>query len=186
MSAALRSIQWPLQHMTSASKSVEFFESVKKGLSVYSPSVCQIYGAYDHYQTHERKAVRKPILVILPDFLRHTEQFIGIESEAIKPTGVCLFPHHSQPGLILMRIRMRARESLTLPADKGFEFILQRKSDFTPLLIRGSLRELPANATPFLQLHHVDLSVISHKSAFFRAGFADYAIQKLSHFSQSR
>ena len=78
---------WDIDCFSKKEMAFDFVLNFESRLCVYSPNLSQLYGQYSINATGRHGET----LVVLPEIYT-TERFIGVGSNAVKPTGIYIHP----------------------------------------------------------------------------------------------
>jgi len=172
---------WELDHIARRELAERFIQLFENRLCVYSESVRQLYTNYNlHFPADLGRK-----MVVLPNPYAFHDTLHGIDSLAVRPTGLFVLPGRvlDKPGLLLAK-QMNAGGNMpkTVPFKQALAQIIsnQKKLDdvFLPILIKGDLREF-GQEMPYLHLHRLQVNKLSHLSTFERSDIQNTITRKL-------
>lgn len=160
-------LYWDLSMFKRRQTAIEFIESFKSRLPVYSPFVKQLYTSYTvHFPSDVERG-----MVILPNQWSYHDTFNSITENAVVSTGLSIFPKTvNGQSIVCLRIpfnkvggEQRYRD---IPLHYGINIITRSRPDqspFLPIISKGDLRNLDVN-TPCLHLHNLELTQLQNQS----------------------
>jgi hypothetical protein len=172
---------WELDHIARRELAERFIQLFENRLCVYSESVRQLYTNYNlHFPSDLGRK-----MVVLPNPYAFHDTLHGIDAFAVRPTGLFVLPGRvfGKPGLMLAK---QLGESRSIPKTMPFKQALaqiisnQKKLGdvFLPILMKGDLREF-GQQLPYLHLHRLQVSKLSHLSNFERIDIQNTITRKL-------
>lgn len=172
---------WDIDCFSKKEMAFDFVLNFESRLCVYSPNLSQLYGQYSINATGRHGET----LVVLPEIYT-TERFIGVGTNAVKPTGIYIHPGWlfdlGFPHVMTIPVRHQGRtlRSKPIPMAQGFALVNNRlrKANFLPVIINGALREYRRTA-PYLHLHRLDLTCVD-RSDFDKRQIKRTIYEKLS------
>lgn len=172
---------WDLDSMARRELAERFIKLFENRLCVYSESVGQLYTNYSlHFPTDLGRK-----MVVLPNPYAFHDTLHGIDSQAIRKTGLCVMPGQvkSNPGLLLStHLRDGGSQPKTMPFKQALAQIIgnQKKLGdvFLPVLMKGDLREFDQQM-PYIHLHRLQLTRLSRLSNFEREDIQQTITRKL-------
>jgi len=173
-------VVWDISDFSNQKLALEFVNSLKSTLCVFSNTLSHIYGEYD-IETVRNDGLS---LVVVP----HTyslERYTHIPEDAVKPTGIYVFPGwyhgHKAPFVMTMLIKGKngLRRTKPILPESALQVIEKSKpgKPFLPLLMRGDLREFNQR-TPYVHLHRLEHEFITTLSTFDRGQLAGLILDK--------
>ena len=173
---------WDLDHMGRRELAERFIQLFENRLCVYSESVSQLYTNYNlHFPTEMGRK-----MVVLPNPYAFHDTLHGIESAAIRKTGLCVLPGlvMGKPGLLLTtEIKDGHPGPKTMPFKLALAQIISNQKkmgdDFLPIMMKGDLREFDQQM-PYIHLHRLQVQKLSRLSSFDRAAIKQSITPKLS------
>ncbi|MGI0115761.1 hypothetical protein [Zooshikella sp. RANM57] len=159
---------WDISSITNKSKAIHFFQSVSSSFCVYSPTVEKIYSNFEVILPRDHNSG----LIVLPNPFAFHDTFNRVNEEAIKSTGILLFPGEvfQRKGLIICLTQAKTKKIQHIELDSASIFLnrlyLRRfNTPFLPILLNGDLKEFKANS-PYLHLHRFDPTAVTELSQF--------------------
>lgn len=172
---------WDLDSMARRELAERFIKLFENRLCVYSESVGQLYTNYSlHFPTDLGRK-----MVVLPNPYAFHDTLHGIDSQAIRKTGLCVLPGKVQgkPGLLLStQIKDGGPAPKTMPFKPALAQIISNQKKigdlFLPVLMKGDLREFDQQM-PYIHLHRLQLARLERLSSFEREDIQQTITRKL-------
>lgn len=159
---------WDISSITNKTKAIHFFQSVSSSFCVYSPTVKKIYSNFEVILPKDYHSS----LIVLPNPFAFHDTFNRVNEEAIKSTGILLFPGEvfQKKGLIICITQSKTKKVQHIELDSASVFLnrlYQRRfnTPFLPILLNGDLKEFKAKS-PYLHLHRFDPTAVTGLSQF--------------------
>ncbi len=172
---------WDLDSMGRRGLAERFIKLFENRLCVYSESVRQLYTNYNLHFPSELG--RK--MVVLPNPYAFHDTLHGIDSAAVRKTGLCVLPGliQGKPGLLLATQMINGGPTpKTMPFKAALAQIIsnQKKAGdvFLPIMMKGDLREFDQQM-PYIHLHRLQISRLTHLSSFERDDMQQSITRKL-------
>ncbi len=172
---------WDLDNMAKRDLAERFIQLFENRLCVYSESVSQLYTNYNLHFPSEMG--RK--MVVLPNPYAFHDTLHGIESLAIRKTGLCVMPGMimGKPGLLLTNeVKGGSPGPKSMPFKQALAQIISNQKkmgdDFLPVLMKGDLREFDQQM-PYIHLHRLQVQKLSRLSSFERSDIQQSITRKL-------
>ena len=172
---------WDLDSMGRRGLAERFIKLFENRLCVYSESVRQLYTNYNLHFPSEMG--RK--MVVLPNPYAFHDTLHGIDSLAVRKTGLCVLPGMvmGKPGLLLTtEIKNGGPGPKTMPFKQALAQIISNQKkigdDFLPIMMKGDLREFDQQM-PYIHLHRLQVQKLSRLSAFERSDIQQSITRKL-------
>lgn len=172
---------WDLDSIARRELAERFIKLFENRLCVYSESTRQLYTNYDLHFPNDLG--RK--MVVLPNPYAFHDTLHGIESHAVRKTGLCVLPGVvlNKPGLLLTTM---FKEGGPAPKTMAFKPALaqiisnQKKAGdiFLPIMMKGDLREFDQKM-PYIHLHRLQVSRLTRLSTFERDDIQQTITRKL-------
>lgn len=168
-----KDLEWSLSGFSRKERGYEFIQALSSYISIYSPLVSQLYGAYDVVFSGERA-------VILPKEYSFSETHSNIPKVAISPTSYYLIP--TKKGLrFLLKVNGEYKPFTLRQGFKAIEKKIRRP--FLPVIQKGDLREFRMQF-PILRLHTLNEENLNELSRFqikdIRRGITSKAAELMS------
>lgn len=172
---------WDMASMARRELAERFIKLFENRLCVYSESVGQLYTNYGlHFPSDLGRK-----MVVLPNPYAFHDTLHGIDSQAIRKTGLCVMPStiSDRPGLMIStHLRDGNSTPKTVPFKPALAQIIsqQRKLGdvFLPVLMKGDLREFDQQM-PYIHLHRLQLARLPRLSSFERDDIQQTITRKL-------
>ncbi|PAU55283.1 hypothetical protein BZL41_21195 [Pseudomonas sp. PIC25] len=172
---------WDLDSIARRELAERFIRLFENRLCVYSESVRQLYTNYNlHFPSDLGRK-----MVVLPNPYAFHDTLHGIESSAVRQTGLCVLPGlvAGKPGLLLTtQSKEGGPTPKTMPFKQALAQIISNQKKigdvFLPILMKGDLREFDQR-TPYLHLHRLQVHKLTHLSEFERDDIQDTITRKL-------
>lgn len=172
---------WDMNNMAKRELAERFMQLFENRLCVYSESVSQIYTNYSLHFPQEQG--RK--MVVLPNQFAFHDNLHGIDSAAIKKTGLCVLPGVvlGKPGLLLAtQMKQDGMTPKTMPFKRALAQIISTQNKigdvFLPIMMKGDLREFDQHM-PYIHLHRLQVNLLTRMSSFERADIQQTITRKL-------
>ncbi len=161
---------WDMKHIQHRRQAYEYMRSMKSIFCVYSASVCKLYS---NYQVNFHQEQSDDVIEVMPDQNAWHDTFSFVTPEAVRPTGIFLFPGEmfGKEGFYV-RLPMKDGKGKTMPLFEAFDQVLGKKDNFLPLIKKGDLREFKSRS-PYIHLHWLDLDKLGELSMFQRLDIAN-------------
>ncbi|RRW33534.1 hypothetical protein [Ectopseudomonas oleovorans] len=124
-------------------------------------------------------------MVVLPNPYAFHDTLHGIDSQAIRKTGLCVLPGKvlGKPGLLLSpQIKDDGPAPKTMPFKPALAQIISNQKKigdlFLPVLMKGDLREFDQQM-PYIHLHRLQLARLERLSSFERDDIQQTITRKL-------
>ncbi|QLC72578.1 hypothetical protein LPB260_17560 [Pseudomonas sp. LPB0260] len=172
---------WDLDSIARRELAERFIKLFENRLCVYSESVRQLYTNYDlHFPSDLGRK-----MVVLPNPYAFHDTLHGIESLAVRKTGLCVLPGAllGKPGLLLAtQIKEGGPAPKTMPFKPALAQIISNQKKmgdlFLPIMMKGDLREFDQQM-PYIHLHRLQISRLSRLSTFERDDIQQTITRKL-------
>jgi hypothetical protein len=172
---------WDLDSIARRELAERFIKLFENRLCVYSESVRQLYTNYDlHFPSDQGRK-----MVVLPNPYAFHDTLHGIESLAVRKTGLCVLPGAllGKPGLLLAtQIKEGGPAPKTMPFKPALAQIISNQKKigdlFLPIMMKGDLREFDQQM-PYIHLHRLQISRLSRLSTFERDDIQQTITRKL-------
>ncbi|WP_439858792.1 hypothetical protein [Pseudomonas sp. MBLB4136] len=172
---------WDLDSIARRELAERFIKLFENRLCVYSESVRQLYTNYDlHFPSDLGRK-----MVVLPNPYAFHDTLHGIESLAVRKTGLCVLPGAvlGKPGLLLAtQIREGGPAPKTMPFKPALAQIISNQKKmgdlFLPIMMKGDLREFDQQM-PYIHLHRLQISRLNRLSTFERDDIQQTITRKL-------
>ncbi|HUE92643.1 hypothetical protein [Pseudomonas sp.] len=172
---------WDLNSIARRELAERFIKLFENRLCVFSESVHQLYTNYNlHFPSDQGRK-----MVVLPNPYAFHDTLHGIESQAVRPTGLCVLPGVvlGKPGLLLTTMFKEGGPApKTMPFKQALAQIIsnQKKAGdvFLPIMMKGDLREFNQQM-PYIHLHRLQVSRLTRLSTFERDDIQQTITRKL-------
>lgn len=172
---------WDLDSIARRELAERFIKLFENRLCVFSESVHQLYTNYNlHFPSDQGRK-----MVVLPNPYAFHDTLHGIESQAVRKTGLCVLPGVvlGKPGLLLTTMFKEGGPApKTMPFKQALAQIIssQKKAGdvFLPIMMKGDLREFNQQM-PYIHLHRLQVSRLTRLSTFERDDIQQTITRKL-------
>jgi hypothetical protein len=172
---------WDLNSIARRELAERFIKLFENRLCVFSESVHQLYTNYNlHFPSDQGRK-----MVVLPNPYAFHDTLHGIESQAVRKTGLCVLPGVvlGKPGLLLTTMFKEGGPApKTMPFKQALAQIIsnQKKAGdvFLPIMMKGDLREFNQQM-PYIHLHRLQVSRLTRLSTFERDDIQQTITRKL-------
>lgn len=172
---------WDLDSIARRELAERFIKLFENRLCVFSESVHQLYTNYNlHFPSDQGRK-----MVVLPNPYAFHDTLHGIESQAVRTTGLCVLPGVvlGKPGLLLTTMFKEGGPApKTMPFKQALAQIIsnQKKAGdvFLPIMMKGDLREFNQQM-PYIHLHRLQVSRLTRLSTFERDDIQQTITRKL-------
>jgi hypothetical protein len=172
---------WDLNSIARRELAERFIKLFENRLCVFSESVHQLYTNYNlHFPSDQGRK-----MVVLPNPYAFHDTLHGIESQAVRTTGLCVLPGVvlGKPGLLLTTMFKEGGPApKTMPFKQALAQIIsnQKKAGdvFLPIMMKGDLREFNQQM-PYIHLHRLQVSRLTRLSTFERDDIQQTITRKL-------
>jgi hypothetical protein len=172
---------WDLDSIARRELAERFIKLFENRLCVFSESVHQLYTNYNlHFPSDQGRK-----MVVLPNPYAFHDTLHGIESQAVRTTGLCVLPGVvlGKPGLLLTTMFKEGGPApKTMPFKPALAQIIsnQKKAGdvFLPIMMKGDLREFNQQM-PYIHLHRLQVSRLTRLSTFERDDIQQTITRKL-------
>jgi hypothetical protein len=172
---------WDMNNIARRELAERFIKLFENRLCVFSESVHQLYTNYNlHFPSDQGRK-----MVVLPNPYAFHDTLHGIESQAVRTTGLCVLPGVvlGKPGLLLTTMFKEGGPApKTMPFKQALAQIIsnQKKAGdvFLPIMMKGDLREFNQQM-PYIHLHRLQVSRLTRLSTFERDDIQQTITRKL-------
>jgi hypothetical protein len=172
---------WDLDSIARRELAERFIKLFENRLCVFSESVHQLYTNYNlHFPSDQGRK-----MVVLPNPYAFHDTLHGLESQAVRTTGLCVLPGVvlGKPGLLLTTMFKEGGPApKTMPFKPALAQIIsnQKKAGdvFLPIMMKGDLREFNQQM-PYIHLHRLQVSRLTRLSTFERDDIQQTITRKL-------